>query len=48
MPDACSTFLIMYADDTNYFVVGDTADDAKKKLEIAALQIVAYMEENKN
>jgi predicted RNase H-like HicB family nuclease len=47
MPDACSAFLIMYADDTNCFVAGDTADDAKKKLEIAALQIVAYMEENK-
>jgi predicted RNase H-like HicB family nuclease len=47
MPDACSAFLIMYADNTNCFVVGDTADDAKKKLKIAALQIVAYMEENK-
>jgi hypothetical protein len=47
MPDACSAFLIMYADNTNCFVVGDTANDAKKKLEIVVLQTVAYMEENK-
>jgi hypothetical protein len=48
MPDACNLgWLIMYADDTNCFVVGENAEDAKTKLELAAEQIVEYMEENK-
>jgi predicted RNase H-like HicB family nuclease len=48
MPDACNqAWLVMYADDTNCFVVGDTAEETKRKLEAAAEQIVSYMEENK-
>jgi hypothetical protein len=45
MPAACSAFLIMYADNTNCFVVEDRADN--EKLEIVAFQIVSCMEENK-
>jgi hypothetical protein len=48
MPDARNqAWLVMYADDTNCFVVGDTAEESKRKLEAAAEKIVCYMEENK-
>jgi hypothetical protein len=39
-------WLVMYADDTSCKTVGETVEESKKKLEIAAQEIMKYMEEN--
>jgi hypothetical protein len=46
MPEAVSATLVMYADDTSFYTVGETVEESKKKLEIAAQEIMKYMEEN--
>jgi hypothetical protein len=46
MPEAVSATLVMYADDTSCYTVGETVEESKKKLEIAAQEIMKYMEEN--
>jgi hypothetical protein len=46
MPEAVSAKLVMYADDTSCYAVGETVEDSKNKLEIAAQEIIKYIEEN--
>jgi hypothetical protein len=47
MPEAVvSATLVMYADDTSCYTVGKTVEESKNKLEIAAQEIMNYMEEN--
>jgi hypothetical protein len=45
-PEAVSATLVMYADDTSCYTVGETVEESKKKLEVADQEIMKYMEEN--